>query len=158
MGSGFQRQTQMDRSTLLILSFNGITTGIWSASATAREPTNWNLEPIASGSGKLNPKKISSGKGGRKYSLHPPSGSRFCDRELVLHKRTWFRQRWCARSRMHDWFSALVQMLLHSHLLSEQAVRRRKSSSGCSAFIMSVTVAAPGEEVLDSVCEPRLPV
>ena len=66
----------MDRSTLLILSFNGITTGIWSASATTREPTNWNLEPIASGSGKLNPKKISSGKGGRKYSLHPPRRDR----------------------------------------------------------------------------------
>ena len=50
---------------------------------------------------------------------------------------------------MHDWFSALVQMLLHSHLLSEHAVRRRKSSSGCSEFVINITVSAPGEEVLE---------
>ena len=127
-------------------------------SATAREPTIWNLEPNSYRFRKVNRKKMGSGKGGVKYSLHPPSGSRFCDRELVLHKRTWFRQRWCARSRMHDWFSALVQMLLHSHLLSEHAVRRRKSSSGCSEFVIICTVSAPGEEVLDSICEPWLPV
>ena len=60
-------------------------------SATAREPTIWNLEPNSYRFRKVNRKKMGSGKGGVKYSLHPPSGSRFCDREPVLHRRTWFR-------------------------------------------------------------------
>ena len=40
-------------------------------SATAREPTIWNLEPNSYRFRKVNRKKMGSGKGGVKYSLHP---------------------------------------------------------------------------------------
>ena len=98
-----------------------------------------------------------SGKVDIKLST-PPVGIAVLRSRASPIKGTWFSQSKCARFRMHAWFSALVQMLMHTHLLLEQTVQEEKIIIRLFRIFHQHAVSAPGEEVLDSICEPWLPV
>ena len=149
MAVAIQRQTQMDDQFFYYFPST-------ESQLVFGAPTSQNLEPIASGSGRLNPKKMGSGKGGRKYSLHPPSGSRFCDREPVLpNKKKELGSRWF---NVHA-FACTIGSVLWFRCYHTLTFSRSKRFGGETHHQVvlnlssTCTVSAPGEEVLDSVCE-----